>query len=433
MQLKPFQVEDGATIAARTAALVAHEPRVGKTLIAVRAADLVRAKIVVVVCPAAVRENWRRAIEAGRGGEWSAIIVSYNKAARLLPRIRQQRATNPDFMIDVLVIDESHMVKDRTAKRTRALYGSQCDRIGGLAEFAKHVYCLTGTPQPNHPGELWPMLRALAPELIDRGNGKPMSLTQFKDKYCKQLLTPFGVKIVGSKNAAQLRDRLSGFVIRRTRAEVFGRDLQPPTRVFISPATEHRKHLRELESSAEGRRVLQALERGGMKQLSKEEKHVASLRRLIGLAKVPGVVRLISEELDAEPRSKQVLFAYHREVCELLVQGLRKYGAVVYYGGVSADRRIRIEDGFRTKTGMRVVVGQLDATSVGLDFSAADVATLVEQSWVGDVNQQAFARIFNMNSDRPKFPRFAVLSGSIDENIVTASERKLKDSKRTFG
>jgi hypothetical protein len=51
---------------------------------------------------------------------------------------------------------------------------------------------------------------------------------------------------------------------------------------------------------------------------------------------------------------------------------------------------------------------------------------------VGDVNEQARSRIFNMNSPEPKFTRFVVLVGSLDEQIVAASERKLSDSRRVF-
>ena len=430
---KPFQADDARKIAKRESALVAHEPRVGKTLIAIGAADIVRARLVFVVCPAAVKPNWLAAIEQGRRGNWSALIASYNKAPQILERARRYFKYHPDERIDVLIVDESHLAKERRRLRTRAIYGATSDRTGGLAEFADRVYCLTGTPQPNHPGELWSMLRALAPELIDRGNGRPMSYTQFTDTYCKKLITMYGTKIVGAKRASELKDKLRSFVIKRTRLEVFGRDLQPPTKVYVTAATEHRAHLKELEKSEAGKRVLAALERGGLKALSREEKHVASLRRLIGLAKVPGIIRLISDELDAEPRSKQVLFAYHREVVELLTRGLKKYGAVMFYGGVSAERKAWIEHDFKIKPGMRVIVGQLDAASLGLDFSPADVVTAVEQSWVGDTNWQAFARIFNMNSNRPKFPRFAVLKGSVDEQIVTASERKVKDSKKIFG
>lgn len=433
-QLKPYQLEDALTISKRKAALVPHEPRVGKSPIAIKAADLLPARVVVVICPANVKENWRVAVEEFRVGDWVAFFVSYNKAGEFAMRWRHYVKGNKHAKINVLIVDESHYAKDKSAQRTRWVYGSQCDGVGGLVEMAEHVYCLTGTPMPNHPLELWPMLRALAPHLIVNDRGKPMTASQFGDKFCKKILTPFGSKIVGSKNSKDLKVILDEFSVRkRTRLEVFGRDIQPPTRFYVAPANEFRTKLRDLEGSEQGRRVLKALENGGIKALAREEKHVASVRRLIGLAKVPGVANMIAGELDDEPRSKQVIFAYHREVIEMIVQALKKYGAQPYYGGLTPDRKVRLERGFKTESKFRVIVGQITAAGVGLDFSASDVATFAEQDWVGDNNEQARSRIFNMNSPNPKFTRFAVLRGSIDENIVAASERKMNDSKKIFG
>ncbi|MCE0573358.1 SNF2-related protein, partial [Clostridioides difficile] len=199
-------------MAGRFATLIGHEPRVGKTNVAIRGADLVEAKLVVIVCPAAVKESWREAILEFRKAGWWAIIVSYNKAPNVLKVVRGKKY--------VLIVDESHYAKDRAAQRTKAVYGTLCDKIGGLAEYATTVFCLTGTPMPNNPTELWPMLRALAPELIDNGRGKPLSWSAFRDKYCRMVNTPFGVKIAGSKNYKELKQKLAGFVIRRTRQSV---------------------------------------------------------------------------------------------------------------------------------------------------------------------------------------------------------------------
>ncbi len=426
-KLRDFQVEDGDYIATRFSALVAHEPRVGKTNIAIRAADNVSARLVVIVCPAAVKEGWRKAIMEFREGGWTAVIVSYNKAPAVLKVLRGRE-------IDVLVIDESHYCKERSASRTRVVFGTTCDRLGGLAEKAKHVYCLTGTPMPNNPTELWPMLRALAPEIIDNGRGKPMSWSSFRDRYCKMMNTPFGAKIAGSKNYRELKQKMEGFVLRRKRSEVFGRDMLPPTSVYVRAEAKHRRELDALSNSEQGKAVIRALESGNpLKALAKQEKHVASLRKLFGLAKVPGVVQLVSEELDSEPGAKIVLFAYHHVVIDALRAALaKKYGALAFDGRTSPDRKIRIQEKFMHDASCRVVIGQLDAMGVGLDFSPADNVMFVEQSWVGGVNEQARSRIFNMNSPEPKFTRFVILVGSLDEQIVKACNRKLSDSRKVF-
>ncbi|TNW53423.1 hypothetical protein, partial [Acinetobacter baumannii] len=115
-ELRPYQIEHGNYVAGRFATLIGHEPRVGKTNVAIRGADLVEAKLVVIVCPAAVKESWREAILEFRKAGWWAIIVSYNKAPNVLKVVRGKKY--------VLIVDESHYAKDRAAQRTKAVYGT---------------------------------------------------------------------------------------------------------------------------------------------------------------------------------------------------------------------------------------------------------------------------------------------------------------------
>jgi SNF2 family DNA or RNA helicase len=423
--LRDYQIEDGDYVSKRFATLVAHEPRVGKTNIAIRGADNVEAKIVVVVCPAAVKDNWREAILEFREGGWWGIIVSYNKAGKIARVLRGKKY--------VLVVDESHYCKERSSQRTKNIFGTLCDKHGGLIENATNVFLLTGTPMPNNPTELWPMLRACAPEIIDNGRGRPLSWSAFRDKYCRMMNTPFGAKIAGSKNYKELKQKLEGFVIRRRRSDVFGRDMVEPSNLYVRAKPTEMKELAAIMATEQGRKVAEALQSANpLKALAKQEKHVASLRKLFGLAKVPGVVDIVSDELDADPNAKIVLFAYHHDVIDALKQNLKKYGVEAFDGRTSDARKLRIKKRFQTDPKCRVVVGQLNAMGVGLDFSAANDVMFVEQSWVGDENEQARSRIFNMNSPEPKFTRFVVLVGSVDEQISAACARKLKDSGRLF-
>lgn len=430
-QPKPYQIDGGKWLSARRSALLADEPRVGKTFSAIIAADRVRAALVIVVCPAHVKENWRREIGDCQRGGWVAVIVSYAKLGDFLKRL--------PFLIRIfepgpiaVIIDESHYAKERSAQRTKHLYGPTCSGVGGVIEHAQFVWCLTGTPMPNNAMELYPMLRALAPELILNERGRPLAPSSYESKFVRKMATPFGAKTVGTKNYAQLKKLLSDFVLRRKRKDVFGRDLQPPTRFYVRPATEFRSELAALEGSEMGARVKRALEAGGLKGLMKEEKHVAPMRKMIGLAKVPGVAAVLKDELRDEPDKKIVLFAFHHAVIDALRDTFKQYGALVYDGRTPMARKPKIEDLFRTNKKHRVVIGQLTAMNVGIDLSAANDVVFVEQSWTDTENEQARSRIFNLNKDEPCFTRFAVLSGSLDESIIQACERKLTDSRKVF-
>jgi SNF2 family DNA or RNA helicase len=274
----------------------------------------------------------------------------------------------------------------------------------------------------------------LAPHLIKDDNGNPMSWYTFRDRYCKTINTGYGVKVVGAKNYRELREKLKDFMIRRTRREVFGRDLLPPTNVYVTADTSTAKQVEALQNSEQGQLVMAALQSGNpLKALAKAEKQIAKLRKLFGLAKVPGVAKMISEELDAEPGSKIVLFGYHHDTIDALRNALKKYGAVSFDGRTPPARKVALNKKFMTDPNCRVIVGQLQAMGVGLDFSISDNTLFVEWSYVGDENGQAMSRIFNMNSPEPKFTRFAVLAGSLDAQIAAAATSKLKDSALILG
>jgi SWI/SNF-related matrix-associated actin-dependent regulator 1 of chromatin subfamily A len=430
---KPYQREDSVYIAARKSALVAHEPRVGKSGIAILAADILNARIVVILCPANVKNNWRVAIEEDfRRKGWVAVLVSWNKAGDFLKRWTAYRSPRTGEMlpISVLIIDESHFAKSRDAQRTRAVYGPNCDGAWGLSGLARNVYCLTGTPLPKDPTDLWPMLRAIAPELIMNERGKPMSWSAYRDKYCRVINTGFGIKIGGSKNYKILKKKLEGFMIRRTRAEVFGRDIQPPTTLFVEASREFSSELKALEDSPEGQMIASALDSGGLRALAKMA-GAHQLRQLFGLAKVQGLSTIIADELDEEPGSKQLILCWHTKVIDAYANALRKYGVIVFDGrSGDAARKARLNHQFQHDPRYRLGIGQISSIGVGLDWSEADVATFGEQSWVGDDNEQARSRIFNMENPRPKFTRFAVLPGSTDSRVAAECARKLRDSGR---
>jgi len=424
-----YQVEDGAHVAKRNSTLVAHEPRVGKSGISIHAADLIGAKLVVIVSPPNVKANWVEAIRDFRQGSWTAIVVGDNYAAKLLKKIKGK------YRICLLVGDESHRFKNRDSQRTKAVFGDECTGWGGLVEMADKVVLMTGTPLPNSPEELWSMLRAVAPELILNERDRPMSYSQFSNKFVKTQRTPFGFKKVGGKNYKQLRALLmdSGFCIRRTRKEVFGRDLQPPTTLFVKAAKDYSKEMAFLEASPGGKAIIEALNRGGVKALGKLDEQSSKLRKIYGLAKVADLSSILSDELDDNPNMKIVLGFWHTDVGHAYMQALRRFHPLLFDGSVSPAEKVRRNQQFLDLKKHRVICGQIAAAGVGLNFSSARDVVFAEQSFVGVDNEQFAARIFNPMVTEPGFVRFAVLPGSTDAHVGLECSRKLAIGAKIFG
>lgn len=444
----PTQTEDALWVAEKGTRYLAHEMRVGKTAAAIRACDLMGARRVLWLTTGTARLTHAHAwldyglfgwpvsvLTTGRDrpGKDGVTITSYDLAAGAL---KDKLLTDT---WDVLVVDEAHKLKTRTAKRTIAVLGEDCDRATGLASAAKHVVPLSGTPAPNHPGELWPVLRALFPEAIaDHTRGGTMPYWRFEDRFCKTKFSRFGDrKIVGGKNLRELRERIAPYVRRRTFAETFPDAPGIAAQMLYVPAQADLAELIELEKSAIvqelGIRLDRVKSENGREAILREleSKVGLRLRRLTGLAKAPGVVEWAIDYLKERP--KLVLMGWHAEVLDAICAGLEKFRPIRVSGGVSAKAKGEAAMAFRKDAARRAFVGNLAAAGEAIDLSVADDVVLIESSWVPGENDQAIRRIVNMHKRNENVAWFATLSGSIDEHIQRTNMRKTQTLLELFG
>jgi len=252
--LFPHQITGATFLAARNAALLADEQRVGKTAAAIAACDLVLAQHVLVITTATARAQWAR--EFGVWGGWPRRTQVLYGADRPRPDVDvtvvgwstiYDHAAQLTGQWDAVLLDESHYAKNPETGRTQAVY----PRLTGSAE---NVWCLSGTPAANSPADLWPMLNALAPERIDN-----ISYEAFIKRYCVYSYRPINGRMVrvikGGKNLDDLKPRLDGFVLRRTQQDV---GIQKPIYSVLALSVD--KLPPELRGDVEAQAVLDAVE-----------------------------------------------------------------------------------------------------------------------------------------------------------------------------
>lgn len=421
--LFPYQRAGSTWLVQRKTALLADEMGLGKTAQAIDACKRVGAFAVAVVCPASLRENWRREFERWYGDDMLPVlkIESYDMVAR---------GALAEGEFDVLILDEAHYLKTRQSKRTRAIYGEKCDGKGGLVERCRRVYALTGTPSPNHNAELWPMLRALAPETIPGANGKPRGYHTFASKFCRMQNNGFGMVIRGNRNTAHLKEAIEPFVLRRMKAEVL-REL-PPIRfdqIYLDAPDLKAQSTPEMRELAD--EIARALDEHGVAGLQTIAAHVATLRRLTGIAKAGLCADWINEWL-ADGGGKIVVFAHHTDVLNI-IEGDLAHRFTGVRGSSSARDRQRAVDKFQTDPDVRVFLGQIQAAGTGITLTAASDVLFVESSWVPADNEQAAMRVHRIGQNAACLVRFATLVGSIDERVQAAVMRKTREIEELFG
>jgi SWI/SNF-related matrix-associated actin-dependent regulator 1 of chromatin subfamily A len=329
----PTQISGALFLSANRNALLADQPRVGKTGAAIIAADFNLERDILIITTASGRPVWRRAIDA-----WSVfprkVRVLTKAPARGVPLdgvtiIGWPQLIDPAMRAALLAVefdrvipDEAHNAKSFGAKRTCALYGEPRD--GGttldtgtalISRSRNGVWPLTGTPIPHAPNDLYPMLRALAPKRLWQNPAKGWpDVTKEQDflhRYCvvRMKKTSQFRKIpivVGGRNLEELRERLEGFILLRTQEDV---GIRPPVYELLPlmvPESARRAADGDLDRSA----VLGAIDGGKTKEL---EMHLGPLRRITGLLKAPAVAAAVRDEF-ASGLDKIVLAYWHREV-----------------------------------------------------------------------------------------------------------------------
>lgn len=418
----PFQIDGARFLASRERALLADEMGVGKTCQAIVACGIHQFDRVLVVCPASLVNNWRREFRdfldvLPRQLE----IVSYDRARtdKTFDQLMSQSW-------DLLIVDEAHYCKTWDSKRTVAVLS--------LAHKAANVWFLTGTPMPNNPSELYPIIRSLSPQSIrNPKTQKPMGRWDFIYRYCHVVDNGFGQQIKGGKNLDELARVMQQFMLRRTKEEVL--DLPP---LFVNNLYIDAKIPRELLEAEEefSPAVLAALERymaGDDAALSRIKEHVARLRRIIGTVKAPAVAKVIADRLEGNEGQPVICFAWHTDVVDLIRDGLTKAGAKVatIVGGNSQTSRQAAVDNFQAGK-LDCVIGNIQAAGVGLTLTASRYEIFAESSWVPADNAQAMMRAHRIGQKHAVNVDFATLAGSIDEQIEAANARKARDFKHVF-
>lgn len=449
----PFQEEGGRFLAPRRLALLADEMGLGKSAQAVLACDAVCADRVLVLCPAVARENWIREFEkwSDRGRRWKAITSSHQVAGPNQSATCSYQLIGKGHHVDIfddewdaLILDEGHYLKEHDAGRTRAVLGNT-----GLIHHAKRVWWLSGTPAPNHAGELWTMLFT--------AGRTTLGYDAFIRRYCVGYADGYKWRITGTNESMipEIKRMLDGFMLRRRKTQVM-KQLPPITYTDVTvPEGEVDLELcfpeyyyggsgedALLERIASERNALEACVPVVTKQspakalsqlLERMADSVSTLRRYDGLRKVDAAVDMISRELDNGDMKKVVIFAMHRHVIVALRDRLAKYKAKSVFGGTDHRRRQKIIDDFQNPDGKcRVFIGQIQAAGTAITLTAAHHVVFVEQAWTPGDNAQAAMRCHRIGQENPVSVRFLALPNSTDQRVTQVLLRKTRELTKIF-
>jgi SWI/SNF-related matrix-associated actin-dependent regulator 1 of chromatin subfamily A len=393
MQLYPHQEQAKQFLLAQKRAILADQPRVGKTLPTTAAA--LENLPALIVCPAIAKTVWEAAFNKLAPDVSVRVISGRNDAMKITSD--KVVIVNYDLLqyfnnagFQTLVLDECHRIKNPKAARTKSAML--------LMKQIPQVYALSGTPMSNRPAEMWPVLHGLG---IYRGGW-----FDFVYRYAKAWNPPWGgLDVSGASNIPELKALMKPYVLRRKKEDIFMNYQEPQVSLItFDLAVDKREQEFDADALMANPNALLAFE--GLSEVMKEA----------GIRKAPLAADFIDDLLHAgEP---VVVFAHHKEVVNILEEELRIHKPVKVVGDTPKAQRQKNIEAFQSgKT--KCFIGNIASCSEGIDLSVADTIVFVEPTWQTSALEQASSRVENITKNGTK-PLIYLLTvrASLDHNIL---------------
>ncbi|MCK5604912.1 DEAD/DEAH box helicase [Candidatus Pacearchaeota archaeon] len=410
----PFQPPAIQYAARHKICMIADDMGLGKTIESLGVANLLGLKHILVICPAALRDNWAREmniwhmngnpvsiIRTGKTifGNACSLIISYQLAVKRFNELME-------IGFDLIILDEAHRLKNPEAKQTQKILGHELNE--GIVSRSDRVLMLTGTPYPNWPDELAWILNKMKPSIIDN-----MSPGSFIQRFCTFENGDYGVVITGSKNETELYNRLrSGFMVRRLKEDVLSDLPEISFKMIVFPQDQTIRKIIEKEKNFDAEEIY----RNGVPLGSP----FPEIRRELGEAKVPLTVQYV-EDLFADGAKKVVVVGHHVDAMGMIFEELMNFKPALVLGKVK-NKQAEV-DMFQNDPECRVMILN-DAGFEGYTMTAGAEMVFHESSFVPGHNAQAIGRVFRIGQTCKVIVHILLIEASIEAYILGRAAEK---------
>lgn len=376
--------------------LIADEPGLGKTCQAIGVVNCMpEVKRILVICPASLKENWRREIQRWQVVKRPVFVAD----SKMLPDMHGWVIVNYDVLhkhediihsleFCVLIADEIHYCKNKDSRRSKMVFGikpTKKQRDAGVPEVpgirAKKKMLLTGTPICNRPMELFPLINYLDPVAWP-------DFFKYALRYCDADREGGYWNFKGASNLFELQQKLrETLMVRRLKKDVL-KDLPRKLRrvVEFSPSGEMVDIVKNLKSmfptendyKKEVERLMMRSDFDGDRATYRKECAIAKV-------KMKEVMQYLDDAI--EESGKVIIFIWHHEVARILREHFGPKMLLIM-GDTPLPKRQEAVDAFQTDPDMPVIVGGIKPMGVGLTLTAASRVIFLELDDVpGNVTQ----------------------------------------------
>lgn len=401
--------------------LLGLSPGTGKTLVSLAAAS--NKKRVLIVSPFSLMLNWQLECE-----RW--LHRKLNRCYKTGPTATGWVVTNYDTLMrqkslyqrhwDVIIVDESILVKNPDAKRTEA--------VALVRKDAEKLWLLSGSPISRYADDLFSQLQLIYPTAFT-------SYWRFAKTYCRVEETKWGDKVIGNNTTIDLRYEFRDLMYIKDKREVLP-DLPEPVYETIN-----------CEMVPEQDRIYGEMQTEFITQLETGEEMSAT-------AKVAQLVRLqqiVSNPANFGPEWPDIS-GKRNTLVELIESGYIETPAIIWAhwkeGAVSLsialqtafDKRykialVRSKDPKRDELIMRFIRGGLDIIIMspgigkyGHNLTNAKTMVYYDKTWDADAYIQSIARVERKGLNHRPLILSLVCPGTTDQLI----QENLQDKSRAI-
>lgn len=423
MALRPYQRAGAAFISRAAGALVADEPRLGKTLetiAGIAESNLLNGKHLVIAPKSSLEDVWATELEKwqphpffipqGSRQERMSTLIDFNQYSDpawliINPQMIMLRNDVPayphihDLTWESIVVDECHKGALRNPRTVTARAIQSLSLRSGGKKIA-----LSGTPMTNKTIDLWGILNWLDPKTFS-------SKWTWAERWCILTDNGFG-KVIGELRQDRKEEffrSLTPYLLRRTQEDVW-KDLPAKQRIDKWCVMDPRqaKQYKEMELSGMARikgetinttSVLSEFLR--LKQFA-NALHTLEDKQLKPTAisgKMDYLLEILEEYgvFDSEGDEKIVIFSQFRKMVEMIVEELTKKGVdVVALTGRVKERKSVIQSFQKGKA--RVIVMTTTAGGVAITLDKANTVIFMDETWSPADQEQAENRIRSLNN-----------------------------------
>lgn len=427
--LMRHQEEGVAFLMNRRSGLLAFEQGLGKTLVAIHAFRQLRRRkavdLMLVICPNSLKQNWAEEVAKFAPDLRTTVITGAAKNRRLalndmavdVIAINYEAARSELLALRalmrvrnaVLVLDESHHVKNRKSLTTAATHH--------LVALTEYRWLLTGTPITNRPEDVFSQLSFVS------GDTK-RSFDVF--------MLDFAAAASDAAVLARLTEEIAPYLLRRTKDEC----LTLPSKSVVDLVVSLPAWQRALYDDVRDQVVRE------ISTMSRTEFSASTaLTRLLRLSQIasnptlvfsterrtPGkffALDALLQELIETNGQKVIVWSQYVRSIRALLERYTAYGSVALYGGVAVESRQSIASLFQNDSDTRLLIANPAAAGTGFTLTSATFAIYETLSWRYDHYAQSQDRIHRIGQQSPVTYIRLIAEDTVDRVIADALERK---------